>query len=614
MNKILKKVVSIGILTSMICYTTPLFAFTKDETVYSKVDATGKNYKTIVSTRIDNKEGLQTINDLTNLLNIENTNGDETFTQDGKSIVWDAKGNDIYYQGESKEELPISVEIKYELDGVEVKPEEVAGKTGEVTIIVTYKNNDEHRVYVNGSYQTLYTPFCVVGGTIMNNNNKIQKVTNAKVINDGTKSIVVGIFFPGLQESLGVSKTTLEIPTQMKIKVDAKDFEMGQILTFATPKLMDEENTNLLNEVRNITSKIDLVQSSTTALKEGAEQLKNGTEEYNENAKLFNGKMQELSTGVSYMNSQYTQINDGISDIEAGTTKLKAGVATMAAKLPEAQAGLTAISTNLGKVNDSLDNVNTNLKTIIAGLGTVSATNNTATIQNLKAKIGANKVQIERLETENLTATDEQKAINNATIDILKDYNDDLQTAITALGATDVVTSATKIETFTNGLTAISNGIESENPETITLKNSITQIKAGVDTINTSVSQLDLTAFSKGVEGLSTGASELKAGSNTMKSKLIQLDTSTTKLSVANTQLTAASGQITEGAEKLSAGMTEFNTEIGKVLNSGISQVASRAQSLVKLSEEYTTFTETSKEINGRTKFIIMTDKLRKED
>ena len=133
-NKVISKIVASTLLCSMVGYTLPVFAYTKDETVYSKLDSEGKNYKTIVSTHIENSEYADTINDMSDLLNIKNTSGDETYTQDGNKFVWNANKNDIYYQGESEKELPIECEVKYELDGKEVSANEIAGKSGKVKI------------------------------------------------------------------------------------------------------------------------------------------------------------------------------------------------------------------------------------------------------------------------------------------------------------------------------------------------------------------------------------------------------------------------------------------------------------------------------------------------
>ena len=118
MNKILKKITSSTLLGTMLVYTTsPIFAFTKDETVYSKMDTSGNSYNTIVNSHIINSEQAEFINDLSDLLNIMNTNGDETFTQNENTLIWSANGNDIYYNGETQKKLPIECKIKYELNG-----------------------------------------------------------------------------------------------------------------------------------------------------------------------------------------------------------------------------------------------------------------------------------------------------------------------------------------------------------------------------------------------------------------------------------------------------------------------------------------------------------------
>ena len=129
-NKVISNVISGTLLCSMVGYALPVFAYTKDETVYSKLDSEGNNYKTIVSTHIENKENADVINDLSDLINIKNTSGDETYTQNGNKFVWNANKNDIYYQGESLKELPIECNVKYELDGQEISANDIAGKSG----------------------------------------------------------------------------------------------------------------------------------------------------------------------------------------------------------------------------------------------------------------------------------------------------------------------------------------------------------------------------------------------------------------------------------------------------------------------------------------------------
>ena len=186
-KKVISKITSGVLLCTMLAYTTPVLAFTKDETVYSKIDSNGNNYNTIVNDHIINDEQEQLINDISDLLNIKNVNGDEEFSQDGNNLAWHAEESDIYYQGESQKELPIECNVKYELDGNEITTSELVGKNGKVKITIEYTNKDAHTVNINGKDQTLYTPFVVVCGTIIdNNNNRNIEITNGKTGSPGT--------------------------------------------------------------------------------------------------------------------------------------------------------------------------------------------------------------------------------------------------------------------------------------------------------------------------------------------------------------------------------------------------------------------------------------------
>ena len=276
MNKILKKITSSTLLGTMLVYTTsPIFAFTKDETVYSKMDTSGNSYNTIVNSHIINSEQAEFINDLSDLLNIMNTNGDETFTQNENTLIWSANGNDIYYNGETQKKLPIECKIKYELNGNEVSANEIAGKSGKVKIILEYTNNDIHTVTINGKQETLYTPFVVVCGTIINNEkNKNITITNGKLIDDGSKTIALGIATPGLQESLNLSKSTIDIPSSIELTMEATDFELGSMITYITPKILEDEDLSIFNKVDDIFSQINTLQSSSHQLVEGANTLK----------------------------------------------------------------------------------------------------------------------------------------------------------------------------------------------------------------------------------------------------------------------------------------------------------------------------------------------------
>ena len=176
----------------------------KEETVYAKADATGSVSQVIVSDWLKNYNGDATITDKSILNDIVNVKGNETFTQgQDVEVVWEANGNDIYYQGTTDKELPVTIHATYKLDGVEIQPAELEGKSGQLTIEYAYENNSK----VTGS--DLYTPFTVVAATMLKTDKFANvKAENAKVISDGDKYVVVGVAMPGLKESLDLGDDT----------------------------------------------------------------------------------------------------------------------------------------------------------------------------------------------------------------------------------------------------------------------------------------------------------------------------------------------------------------------------------------------------------------------
>ena len=237
MKNLIKKITATTlVIGQIILASSNILAVTKEETVYSKLDTNGKSYQTVVSDHIKNTEYLEEIKDLSDLLEIENLSEDNTYTQNGNVIVWNAKGKDIYYNGKSEKELPIEVKMTYTLDGKEISPEELSGKSGKLNIKIEYTNKEKHTVYVNGEYVEMYTPFVIFAGTYFKNDTvQNVKVTTGKAVDDGSKTIVIGMALPGLQQSLGLDSTDFSIPENIEIEMDIKDYEQSSIITFVTP-------------------------------------------------------------------------------------------------------------------------------------------------------------------------------------------------------------------------------------------------------------------------------------------------------------------------------------------------------------------------------------------
>ena len=399
-NKFMKKMTSGILLCTVIAYTTPIFAYTKEESVYCKLDVNGKNYETIVSNHLINSDKDNLINDFSDLLNIKNVNGLETFTQDGNHIIWNANGNDIYYQGETNKNLPIECNVYYELNGEEISAKDLAGKSGNVKIIIKYINKDEHIVNINGKNEKMYTPFVTMCGTIINNEkNRNIKISNGRVIDDGSKTMAFGLAMPGLKESLALSDDKLDIPDTVEITMDSTDFQFGSIYNFVTPKILEETDLSIFDNLDEIYSKVNTLQSSSKQLVSGANTLKNGTKTYLEKSQEFNSAMNQVSNGMSEASNNYSKIDDGISmlnknsstltegskKINEGTETLSKALNTMSEKVNEMQSGAKELADGANTLNEKVNGINPNnlpseaevksLQSSIAALETVLQSN-----------------------------------------------------------------------------------------------------------------------------------------------------------------------------------------------------------------------------------------------
>ena len=185
-KKIMSKVIASSLVLALgTINAVPVFAYSKDETVYTKANANGSSYQTIVSEHLKNSDNAELLKDMSTLLNIKNTNGDEEASQNGTSLEWKTSGNDIYYQGNTDKELPLDCSIKYELNGEEIAPNDLIGKSGNVKITIEYTNKEERFVNINGKNEKMYVPFVVMAGTMLDNTKmKNIEVTNGKVLDN----------------------------------------------------------------------------------------------------------------------------------------------------------------------------------------------------------------------------------------------------------------------------------------------------------------------------------------------------------------------------------------------------------------------------------------------
>ena len=358
----------------------------KDETVYVNADAEGNTTNIIVSDWLKNYKGEDTISDKTSLTKIKNVKGNEKYTENSDgSITWNAKGNDIFYQGKSSEKLPVGVKVSYKLDGKDISPEDLAGKSGKVTIKFDYENNAEKTVNVNGKDITVKVPFAMISGVILPSDNfKNITVTNGQVVSDSSNSIVVGAALPGLKESLDLDTSKLDeltagdssisIPDSVEITADTTDFELGMTMTMASCNVLSElgfsdvdnseavttlqDDMNKLTDAMNqleggsdqLKSGTSTLKSGTASLKAGTGDLKKGTGDLASGIKAYTSGANQIAAGITGKNGVYNSMNT----MKSGVDKLYNGMAQINQNIKNSSIATEKIKSEAGSFDSYL--------------------------------------------------------------------------------------------------------------------------------------------------------------------------------------------------------------------------------------------------------------------
>lgn len=355
----------------------------KEETVYVNADATGTTDEVTVSNWLKNSGSVSgSLTDASTLKDIKNVKGDETFKASGDTLTWNTDGEDIYYQGTTDQDLPVSVKLTYYLDGKEIKPADLKGKSGHLKIQVDYTNKEKKTVSVDGKQEEVYTPFVMMTGMILPNET-FSNVTidNGKVISDGSKNIVVGFGMPGMKESLNLDESKTEdltIPESLCVEADVTDFTMSSTFTVALTDLLDDIDFDNIVDVDSLKSSLDELEdaalqlvSGSDTLADGAGTLADGVNSYTEGADTLNDAIQkylgsngELNGSVTEYVNGVNKVVKGVQDYTDGTNALADGVTAYIGgeqQLKEGAKGLLALSDGLTEMQKGINQLYGNL-------------------------------------------------------------------------------------------------------------------------------------------------------------------------------------------------------------------------------------------------------------
>lgn len=347
----------------------------KEETVYVISGADGAVQKLIVSDWLKNTGKETTLSDLSELTDIENVKGEESFTQNEKNNVdWEAKGKDIYYQGTLKKDVPVEQKISYQLDGKDISPEKLAGKTGKVKVCFDYTNHQKEKVMVNGKEEALYVPFVVLTAMVLDNENFSNvEVSSGKIIDDGERTVVVGYAMPGLEdnlklESMGLEK--LDLPQKVEVSFDAVDFELAGTMTIVTSEIfndldmdVDEKQQTLSEDMKDLQEAMQALMDGTSELYDGVLKLADGTEELNNGISNLDQGAGDLKDGAGKLYQGAGSLNDGVGTLKTGAGALISGMQQLDAGLATLENNSTALKGGLSSIQQGiLSSLNTKIQ------------------------------------------------------------------------------------------------------------------------------------------------------------------------------------------------------------------------------------------------------------
>ncbi len=589
----------------------PVFAATdsgntKDETVYVVTESDGSQSDIIVSDHLKNKSGKDTIEDISTLTDIENVKGKEKFKrEDDGTLSWNAKGNDIYYQGKTDKEAPVSMDVKYYLDGKEADGADLDGKTGTVKIVINYTNNAEY----NGTK----VPFVVLTGMVLENDSfENVKVSSGKVIDDGEKSFIVGMAAPGIADSLGISEDELGFGSTVEITGDAKNFAPEDMMTVVTNDFFQDIDTSELG-VGDLDSQIEQLDSAAQELVSGTNTLYKGIE-------TLNSSSAALATGVDKLNQGAASLDKGTKDALLGSQALAVGSQQLSSKLTSKLGdlgdGVSQLNTAAGAIsqyvatlktaltgNDTYPGLTQAKSDLVSGMTTIGeeGQKSLSADSNIKTKLDGLKTDGSLTEDEYNYLIGELAKTQSSTGKVLDTVTDGGKLKSAAAGVTYA-------ETVTAGVLQ-GDGSE-KNPGLSSVSG---QLSAGVKEMATQIGAAtsETGELSVGLKTLVDGSSELAAGETQLSAGASELAAGMDQLYSKSGLLISGIGQLDAGSRKLNDGMSQFYKEgIGKIVslyNSKLKGMVNNAGKMVAAGKAYNTFTQVPDGMDGSVKFVYRT-------
>ena len=570
-------------------------SFSKSETVYAVMNGDGSIKSTTVSEHLYSVSGLANVTDKTTLTDIQNTESDAEFTQNGEELVWNTNDTDVYYKGNTDKALPIDVKVTYALDGQEAALEDIIGKSGHLTVTVNLKNNETGTVNVNGKDRTIVTPLITAVGVILGGDASNVTAEHGMIESAAKSSVAAFVTLPGVKDSLSgllpdeVNSIEDYLQDTVTVEADVEDFTCPQVMVACATSTAALGTSNVfdLSSINDLTDGINQLNDAMSQLMDGASQLVDGTSQ-------LAGGVLALLDGANTLNNGAAALDDGLGQLTNGLDTLSANNAALNAGAQQVADGVLASANKTLKEGGLIDEDMTwsNYEAVIDNILTMN-----------DKTLAAGRRKIVR------TIWEQEPSFKDSQLDLAlylsaTKTNHDLEAALKLMQNFDTSMLTGALEMVTNA--------DAKNTIHEELKYQIenSQDMADVRALKTSLSQIQF--FVSSVNQYTAGVQTAADGAHSAKDGSAQLAAGTKTLYDGVNTLNTGAGQLNDGAGRLNDGLNQFNEEGISKLTGALDQdqlhgLKTVLDEMTDRLNDYTSFAGAPDDAESSVKFVYKT-------
>ena len=570
-------------------------SFSKSETVYAVMNGDGSIKSTTVSEHLYSASGLANVTDKTTLTDIQNTESDAEFTQNGEELVWNTNDTDVYYKGNTDKALPIDVKVTYALDGQEAALEDIIGKSGHLTVTVNLKNNETGTVNVNGKDRTIVTPLITAVGVILGGDAANVTAEHGMIESAAKSSVAAFVTLPGVKDSLSgllpdeVDSIEDYLQDTVTVEADVEDFTCPQVMVACATSTaaLGTDNVFDLSSINDLTDGINQLNDAMSQLMDGASQLVDGTSQ-------LAGGVLALLDGANTLNNGAAALDDGLGQLTNGLDTLSANNAALNAGAQQVADGVLASANKTLKEGGLIDEDMTwsNYEAVIDNILTM----------NDKTLAAGRKKMVRTIWEQAPSFKDSQ--LDLALYLSATKTNHDLEAALHLMQNYD--------PSMLCGLVQLLTSQEAKDTAKAELKYQVenSQDIADVRALKDSLSKIQL--FVSSVGQYTAGVQTAADGAHSAKDGSAQLAAGTKTLYDGVNTLNEGASQLNDGTHQLNDGLNQFNEEGISKLTGALDQdqlhgLKTVLDEMSDRLEGYTSFAGAPEDAESSVKFVYKT-------